>query len=769
MKIQFWIIKILLLLALPCFVACDDDNNGIDMKAEWLRVLPLDIDFAASGGTQKVQLIVTDDVDIDKVQFEVANNGQDWCSISKEGSIMTVTADPTYYAQPRATVVIFTYGTYVREIAINQAASTGADDILLKVKSAIATSEETSSEDRGLDKSYDGDQATWFNSKFGEIKDWPFIIEYTLDESADLLNYIVYYPRSDSGNKWGSFNEYSVYVSSKSDPDNYVKIGDYTRGDANHTPHRIDLETPFENPHKVKFEIKSAFQSRVSCAEMEFYKESLNKFDYSKIFKDDICSELLPDVTESDIKKIPDADYKQLALALFNNIYDTEYRINEYRPYQNPSIMAGINKTEHYSLRDNPTGIYVEPNEEILVIVGDTHGQDISIVVQDLGNGFGASKSYPLVKGSNRVKVTSGGLIYVQNLTNDDIPLILETEDAKAKAAAKTVKLHFVLGKVNGYFDIEKNDLNDWKKMIQIAKYKDIDVLGQRSHITWAVEDFKNADTDIVEIVNKYDKLVYLQQDFMGLEKYDKMFKNRMYFHLDYNGKSPYASRNRTAYIRSYSEIFCNAARFEARLWGPAHEVGHINQTRPGMKWAGTTEVTNNILSMYTQQQFGVESKLIKDKLYERAKQEIIDKGRPHILTGTDLSTQIIFETKLVPFWQLKLYMIEAEGKVDFYKDLFEHYRVTKDLATGSATDGVLQLDFVRQVCRISGLNMLDFFTKWGFLTPVDTTLDDYGTKKFTITQAQIDALIKEINAAGYAQPKADIHLITEENINSYK
>ena len=35
--------------------------------------------------------------------------------------------------------------------------------------------------------------------------------------------------------------------------------------------------------------------------------------------------------------------------------------------------------------------------------------------------------------------------------------------------------------------------------------------------------------------------------------------------------------------------------------WGPAHEIGHCNQTRPGVKWIGLTEVTNNIMSEYVQ------------------------------------------------------------------------------------------------------------------------------------------------------------------------
>ena len=57
-----------------------------------------------------------------------------------------------------------------------------------------------------------------------------------------------------------------------------------------------------------------------------------------------------------------------------------------------------------------------------------------------------------------------------------------------------------------------------------------------------------------------------------------------------------------------------------------------------------------------------------------------------------------------------------------------------------------------------------------GFLTAVSTKLKDYGEKQFTITQAQIDALIAEIKAQNYPKKApADLYLITDNNWESYK
>lgn len=762
----FFILSFLLLANV--FTACsDDDNIETPSKTEWLRVVPLSLNYPSGGGEKSLKLFVTEDVIIEDVFFDVQG---EWYSVRRSNDTLYVNADINYETESRATILNVSYGKYKREIPISQEASKGSQKLV--VKSATSTSEETVAEDRGLEKSYDGNSSTWFNSKFGAITEWPFNIEYTLD-NAERLDYLLYYPRSDSGNKWGAFNKYSVYATTKENPTEYIKIGDFERGDGVFTVHRIDVSPAIVNPLTVKFEVWSAYNNRVSIQEMEFYQGGV-QFDYSQIFVDDVFSELKPDITESMLRKIPDAAIKQLAFALLNKSYDVNYRVASFRPYQDPSIMATTNKTEKYSLRDNPTGIYMNPNEEMTIVVGNTKGQELSVIVQDLSNGFNSALSFPLVEGVNKITPTAGGLLYVSNLTTDNVPLILKTSADEQAVAEKTVNIHFVYGKVNGYFDIQKHTQEDWEELLKTAKYKDLDVLGERAHITWTTSDFVSKNTDIITVLNKYDRLVYLEQEFLGLEKYNKMFRNRMYFHIDYNGASPYATAYRTAYTSSYSEIFCIANRFEARLWGPAHEVGHINQTRPGMKWTGTTEVTNNIMSMYIQQQFGQTSKLTTNvsgttkSYYQIAKEVITDAGQPHA-TCDRYNGSLMYELKLVPFWQLKLYLVDALGQKDFYHDLYEHFRVTDNLVTTSTTEGILQLDFVRQACRISGYNLLDFFGKWGFLTPVDVTISDYGNKKFTITQAQINALKTEINAAGYATPKADLNLITEDNLNSYK
>ena len=47
-------------------------------------------------------------------------------------------------------------------------------------------------------------------------------------------------------------------------------------------------------------------------------------------------------------------------------------------------------------------------------------------------------------------------------------------------------------------------------------------------------------------------------------------------------------------------------------------------------------------------------------------------------------------------------------------------------------------------------MNLLDFFEKWGFLTPVDRSIEDYDTKTLKVTEEMVDELKKKVENLGY-------------------
>ena len=760
-----WTMAFLVFVAL--FVAsCNDDDTEVKREG-WIRVLPMELNFPAAGGKQEVYLVATEDVDFAQLEYDVLESGKEWCEISLEENLLKVTVDPTYYEEPRATIILLTYGNLRREVPVGQAASSGSEDIKIKVTAATATTEEVEQEQRGIVNTYDGNYLTYFNSKFGAFTDWPFLITYTLQD-CEALDYIIYHPRTDTGTKYGAFNEFEIWVSTAEVPA-FTKVKSFSMETSYTASTVLKLDETVRNVKQVQFVIQAAHNNRISCAEMEFFRVSENKYDYTRVFTDNSCSQLQAGVTEQDIRKMPGETYKKLATALLNGTYSSEYRVGDYRPYQNPTVMSGVNKTSTYSLRDNPTGIYVEQGEELMVLVGDTKGQNISMVVQSLDLGYNSSKTYSLQEGENKIKMLMDGLIYIQNIVQGNVPLHPETDEERTAIEAKTVRIHFPFAQVNGYFDAMTGTQTQFDEMLRNAKYKDIDVLGKYTHVTWTVADYRDAKTPILEVTELLDEVVRLEWDMMGLFKYNKEFNNRMYLHIEYNSKNPYSAAYHTAYLTSYKGIFTTIDELKSRVWVLSHEIGHSNQTRPGLKWSGTTEVTNNILANHVRTSFGKGSRLMDksngETVYEEALRRIVDAEQPHCLENASDE----YYVKLVPFWQLKLYLMDVLGKDDFYRDLHEHYRITPDLDYSVNTQGILQLDFVRQVCVQAEVDLLDFFEKWGFLRPVDKVINDYGNKNFTITEKQIADLKAEIQAKGFEKAPADLHLLTDENVDQYR
>lgn len=236
-----------------------------------------------------------------------------------------------------------------------------------------------------------------------------------------------------------------------------------------------------------------------------------------------------------------------------------------------------------------------------MIFVGDTHGQTVSAVIQNLdvpgGDGFGGT-SYPLSEGANKITARNKGLMYILYHTPD-----YET--------AQPVKIHIASGQVNGYFDVAKHQASDWNKLLSNAVDKYFDVVGHYAHLTFPTERFRTHTPDGKALIDAYDQIVNSEMELMGLYKYNKLFKNRMYLHVMYTSYM-YATSYHTAYNDGTLAELCNVDKLKtSACWGPAHEIGHCNQTRPGLKWLGTTEVTNNIMSEYIQTTiFGQPSRL---------------------------------------------------------------------------------------------------------------------------------------------------------------
>lgn len=744
---------VLIVLLTGVFSSCSDDEKVEDYYLRLETPEASTVNLTKEASVREIDIATN----IDALLVTVANTGADWCTASYSSGKLIISVNINAGFSERSTSVLLEGQGANLQIEVSQTAQSFsggdiADDIKVAISSATASGYQPG---EGIERSYDGDMSTLYHSKYGAAS-LPVDLVYNFSD-VDGIDYFIYYPRTDGGTN-GRFKDIEVWVSTEAVPD-FQKLGDYDLQESS-AASKIAFASTIAKPKSIKIVVKSGTGNFASCAEMEFYKKATSTFDYLTIFTDEACWELKPNVAQADIDNIPLELYKALAQSIFSNTYEAEFRVQSYNVYRNPDLIAAENKTSQYSIRDNPTGIYVDSGDELIFFADNTVGKNVSLVIQDLGVGFGSATSYPVSDGPNKYTTKNAGLIYVSYLNST--------------GTGSPVKINILGGKVNGYFNSEKHTEADWAKLLGNAGYKDFDVLGKYAHLTFPTTSFKTyAATNGLALINRFDELVYLEQEFMGLKKYNKMIKNRAYFMVDYVSTGwMYATSYRTGYVPGAMTTVASLSGLNADPWGPAHELGHVNQTRPGLRWFGMTEVTNNIHSQYIQITFNGISRLQKEGHYDVAFSKYVGKNVAHHLLSDSNEAGIyngVFY-KLIPFWQLKLYMHDVLGKDDFYKDVYEYYRTHLDPSTTGLTDGVLQLNFVRVACQVANLDLTDFFQAWGFLTAVDAKGIMDANTQFTITQAQIDALKAEIAAKNYPKPAHNnIQMITDANVASYK
>lgn len=590
---------------------------------------------------------------------------------------------------------------------------------------------------------------------------------WNLAENTESVNYLVYDPGRANNGRFGR-----TKIFWKQDGNTaFEELMEYDFRESA-SPTRVEFSKPLDRPSAIRITAYSGSGNLVSCNEMSFYQNNPEQFDPLTLFTDLTCSDLLPGITEEDIEKCKIALYRNIAYYMFHNKYEREFRIADYKAYPDPTIQAGLNRTSCYSKLDNPTGIVVKEQEPLIIFVGEEIGQrQLSVLIQNLDtpgkDGFGGP-SYPLKKGFNKVIPANKGLAYI----------MYHTATIEESEQAPKVKIHFASGTVSGYFDSQNPaHKGRWQEFIKKTDYKFFDLVGKYAHATFPTADFRTYTPDGEKLINLLDDICRLEMEFMGLFKYDspatpRIFRNRMYFNVMYNNSFMYSASYHTGYASGTMQTLCSYETMHQRdnIWGPAHEVGHSNQTRPLLKWIGTTEVTNNILALYVQTSiFGEkESRLQVKGLYEQGlTRKFSSPGVNHALFAYS-DGQVFY--MLIPFWQLYLYLSKVKGQTDFYKEMFEMAR-TKDFTpdNNSTNHAEYQFNFVLEACKISKMNLLRFFEKWGFLDEMDQEISDYAKKRITITKTMADNLRAEINALGYPEPEENFDYICDNNVDIFR
>lgn len=662
----------------------------------------------------------------------------------------------------RATTITVKHkgGALTKPIAFTQAGSPAgyepskpeglSGDSVLRISSAWASSYQGGGE---IELSFDGDMNTIYHSNWanGEANYFPITLEYNF-EGIDRIDYLIYYPRTNGWN--GPFKEIEIW--SKTEANNtYTLFGAFDFKGVNLAT-RVDFPSGIIHPTGIRFVVKSGSgdkQGFATCAEMMFFQKKA----LSPVFSDATYSELASGVTYEQILALDNEFLKNIAKALFLGTYPSAQRVHSYEAYRDADAIAREFKMNPYSPLDNPTGIYAGEGEELMVFVGDIpQGERIGLRQMDWKQGY-VGVNYSLQSGVNKIKTTGKGLLYV----------IYNTETYQSAAP---VKIHIATGKVNGLFDSRTNTDADWAGLLKSASASGyLDVVGVYSHLNFPVSYYKSHVSSPVQLLEAYDKMVWLEHDLMGVHKYNRTIKNRMFFHAVTGDSYMYATSYRTAYHENTLAEILDVGKFKtSAIWGPAHEVGHMHQTRPGLKWIGLTEVTNNIHSMYVQTTFGNRSRLISEDMGDGATRfevgyvSTILAEIPHGKEGD------VF-CKLIPFWQLLLYSDRVMDDVDFYKDLHEQVRMQDNPSNADTKNGICQLNFVKMTCDRLQLDLTDYFRSWGFLREIDEMIDDYAVERLWVTAAQIAELERYIASKNYPKAPAGLIYLNDDNVGCFK
>ena len=592
-----------------------------------------------------------------------------------------------------------------------------------------------------------------------------------------------------ANNNWGTYVNHSSTALTVAYADGYFTI---SRGDGfHHQQSGHDVVSWSTNSDASKWKLEKVTIDDVAQAALDAQKAEYNGYismvnnkaaittALNTFFTDGTCSTLkdaykssTDDNLTNDMKSasIPEA-VRSMALKVKNNTWTTygEWRYNEktfrigtYKPVSKESRWRNLVKVG-YALSPNsdPTGICVKAGDIITVYVG-TIPSGGSIVIRNVPARSATGDSYTLTTGFNALKMQTKGYLFVDYEVDN-------TTDGKAPYTALTsypdVSIHIEGGIVHGAFSTLRGDTNeDWANMkTYLFKKEDtgdtteddnyLQLRSEKLIFNMKASLVKTAcPTKMRELLEEWDKIVRMEHNIMGLDdEFGGCFNTPM-MAVSFTGDGHmYASTYGTYYkestlsdVMSYENLFAGGS-----LWGPAHEIGHINQA--AINIIGQSEVSNNVFSNIAVYLNGhlTSRAAYASTTFENMANNVYWQDR-----GIWERTHLYFQ--LYQFFHVQGY------KTTFYQDLFKALRAdpcTRVQKTFiDATDDYLK--FYKKACEVSGYDLTEFFQAYGFFIVPNNKLKnitlenveksvyevgDYGTYYLVVTQAMIEAAIAEV------------------------
>lgn len=724
----------------------------------------------------------------------------DWFTCRKEsnGNLTLFSSYNSSATTPRTGQVTLTTadGNLTRTLIVEQAANTAAftvpSDIKHEIQSATASSEQGG---EGIEKSYDNNPSTIYHSAWSGTT-MPVTLTYTIKEPSHV-DYALYTTRPSGSN--GNFGEVRVLYTTIDNSLDFKELGVFDLGQRSGT-HRIDFgKNGIDNVKRIKFEVLSAAsdgsgKNFASCAEMGFYSNN-NTFasELAKYFNDALCTQLKPEVDEAAAAGISEPYVRQLVTNMLSSDYSKKYRVGEFEPYRTVESLSRELMTSNYNRYENPTGIYFTKDMPIVLFVEGITEVAPSLIIKSFGpsqydGDNQPESSYPLKNGVNLIMPTNRGNGYISYYSDNF-------------ASLPKVKIHFAMADENGYFDLQRGDTNeDWQNLLANAKSDIIDIRSQRMQVAAPLVSLQRVcPRKGMELAQLYDNVILREWEIMGLAKYGREPKNRQFARCVTSGM--YADGVGAAAAFGSFDQWTNPD--DLGFWGLGHELGHVNQVRPGFKWDGMGETTNNVYAAWVEHTLGNGYHRLEDEnsgigeyrgwrggRFQAYLEEGVRKGitwqlqdgpdyhgsTPNNVTVKDEDAngnqgQNVQTTKrnydhflkVVPLYQLELFCLNdgAAQAPDAYGKMLEGIR---NNANTNLTNGQFQLQFMKTFCDSTQINFIPFFEKAGMLNPVKAYIEDYSPGWLIITEEMVKELKDYIGSKNYAPIPESLNYINAYN-----
>ena len=461
------------------------------------------------------------------------------------------------------------------------------------------------------------------------------------------------------------------------------------------------------------------------------------------VFTDITCSELKPEATLEQINQLP-GYFVNLATQLKNGTYDAwekEFRIQDYQAYSDINVWADRLMTKHYSCLDNLTGIAVEANDEIIVLVGNTHGYPVALqCIGEETTSFGEEKNYVQTAASGDIYFLKEGVNKI-TIRNRGQLFVMYTADLQSNPTSIRIHIPLGSGQVTGYFDLQRHQTNEkYAELLSKATDKYFGVKGEKMIFYFhRSEMLKHVRTEILSAIHLWDNIVEWEQSLMGIDKMHANQFNNHLFAISPEGAYMWASDYRIAFVYTYLDnilLYDKVMLAEDNAWGPAHEIGHVHQL--AIDWMGSTESSNNLFSNYIIYQLGKYKS--RGRGLDYLAECVYGQNQAWYNMGSATHQGEDTEIHMRMNWQLWLYYELCKGhdkKPMVWPKIFELMRTTYQHVP-THQPGQRQMAFVKAVCDATQEDLTEFFETWGFFKAVDAPIEQYGQAQYTVTEQMI-------------------------------